>query len=255
MSKKNANYKLSDRIASEIGKPQDNLNEYIERYKTKDYEAPSGCTFPLCPNEDPHKCTNEIFNDCPAREPGEYEYGEIEIGSFPSFWYPAPRTYDLELVDQKRRMLSDTCCKKFIHLISETIFTDASKYPYIFVRITVGGVKSFKRGATFSVSISKNDNRIWAVGAPIHTHFYERNCIFTGDGSITIVDKKGNAARYPVDNRLRDISIPCDLYPYKAMPMSDAIRLCDRHKPRTKILKHEFKKTLALCPHIVEFMA
>ena len=236
--------------------PTSNTNNMGLLNTTDSNAHPIDCTHPNCPNGDLYACPSFISTKCPAREPVNFTLGEMEMGNgdFPTLWYPAPRAHCLEVIDIKRRVLSDFFRNNGFAIKSESIFTDASRYPYIYVRITVDGIDSFKRGATFEISIQKNNHQIWSVGVPMYSHRYERNSIVINQSSITIISKQGRATRYPVDYSLNGVSIPCEFLPHKALFMRDACRLCDFYKKGTQIPRRSFKKMLALCQETPQFI-
>lgn len=174
--------------------------------------------------------------------------GSSALGS--GVWYPAPKSYDILLIVSKLSVLSAWTTTQGLYTLSEAVHVDETRYPYVFIRRTVGGIKGFMRGVTLEISSRPKDDRVWVVGTPAHDD--NNGDMVIGNGSITVNGGFHGAMRYPADSRLDGTFIRSEYYPYIAMPMADAVRLCKTYKPGTRIDSMSlYRKMLALCPREV----
>jgi len=186
------------------------------------------------------------------------DYAAMDAMSFdftPMFGIPMlptePRDYSFALLDKKMALLSSFAGASGLTILAETVRYNSSIYPPVSLRVTVGGIKTFKRGVTLCVSSREKDERIFVDGVPIHSHGYDRETFVIRDHSFAFVDCTGDARRYAVDERLEGAFICSEFYPYNLMPMADAVTLCRAFKYGTVIPSKDYKRMLRMAKEIV----
>ena len=185
--------------------------------------------------------TPSMFDDLTS------QFGTFGIPMIPS----QPRDYSYALLETKLAHLSRFARVSGLTILAETVRYNSSVYPPVTLRVTVGGIPTFKRGVILYTSARGKDDKIFVDGEQIRTHGYARETFIIRDHSIVYINCAGDARRYAVDKRLECAFILSGHYPYGAMPMADAVILCKAYKYGTVIPSKDYRRMLRTAKEIV----